>query len=240
MPDARQLGALVENWKQPERPKAEVLTGRYARLEPLEADKHSADLFNAISEDRSGENWNYLPYGPFSSHSAYHRWVKEISAGNDPFFYAAFDQKNHHRCGVAALLRINPRAGSIEIGHINFAPSLQRTPAATEAIFLLMQSVFEAGYRRFEWKCDALNLRSRRAAQRFGFSYEGVFRQALVVKGRNRDTAWFAAIDKEWPALKEAYEAWLSPRNFDAQGRQIERLGDLTGLVRVASDPALK
>lgn len=240
MPEVGKLGALVENWEQPERPKAEVLSGRYARLEPLDADKHSADLFNAISEDRSGQNWDYLPYGPFSSHSAYHRWVKEISAGYDPLFYAVFDQKNHHRCGVAALLRINPRAGSIEVGHINFAPSLQRTPAATEAIFLLMQSVFEAGYRRFEWKCDTLNLSSRRAAQRFGFSYEGVFRQALVVKGRNRDTAWFAAIDKEWPALKEAYLAWLSPKNFDAQGRQVERLGDLTGLVRVASDPALK
>ncbi len=240
MPDGKQLGELVKNWVQPERPGREVLTGRYARLEPLDADRHSADLYNANSADKTGADWDYLPYGPFSSHSAYHRWVKEITAGNDPFFYAVYNLKTHHYCGVASLLRINPRAGSIEVGHINFAPSLQRTPAATEAIFLIMKSVFEAGYRRFEWKCDALNLRSRRAAQRFGFSYEGVFRQALVVKGRNRDTAWFAAIDKEWPALNEAYEAWLSPKNFDEQGQQIERLGDLTGLVRVASDPALK
>lgn len=239
MAEARQLGEVVENWQQPERPAGAVLEGRLVRLEPLEADRHSADLFNAYGEDAAGANWDYLPYGPFSAHSAYHRWVKEITAGNDPFFYAVHDERQHRYCGVAAYLRINPRAGSIEVGHINFAPALQRTLAATEAIFLIMQWAFEAGYRRFEWKCDALNLRSRRAAQRLGLSYEGIFRQALVVKGRNRDTAWFAAIDKEWPALKEAYAAWLSPANFDAQGRQIERLGDLTGLVRVASDPAL-
>jgi RimJ/RimL family protein N-acetyltransferase len=239
MSDIRDLGEVVENWEQPERPSGAVLTGRYVRLEPLDADRHSADLFNANSEDRSGGNWDYLPYGPFSSHSAYHRWVKEITAGNDPLFYAVYNLENERFCGVASYLRINPRAGSIEIGHINFAPSLQRTPAATEVVFLMMKWAFEAGYRRFEWKCNALNLRSRRAAQRFGFSYEGVFRQALVAKGRNRDTAWFAAIDKEWPALKEAYQAWLSPKNFDADGKQIERLGDLTGLVRVASDPAL-
>ena len=125
------------------------------------------------------------------------------------------------------------------MGHINFSPALQRTPAATEAIFLMMSWAFEAGYRRFEWKCDALNIGSRRAAQRFGFSYEGIFRQATVVKGRNRDTAWFAAIDAEWPALKEAFGAWLNPANFDADGAQRERLSDLTKLVRETSDPGL-
>ena len=125
------------------------------------------------------------------------------------------------------------------MGHINFSPALQRTVGSTEAIFLLMQWAFEAGYRRFEWKCDALNRPSRRAAQRWGLSFEGVFRQAMVVKGRNRDTAWFAAIDSEWPALKEAFEVWMRPENFDAEGQQRERLGDLTALVRVTSDPTL-
>lgn len=239
MSKPKDLGEPVENWTRPERPEGEVLTGRTVRLEPLEADRHSADLFAANSEDLTGEIWDYMPYGPFSSHSAYHRWVKEITAGNDPFFYAIQDLSTERFCGVAAYLRINPWAGSIEVGHINYAPALQRTVAGTEAMFLMMQWAFEAGYRRYEWKCNALNMRSRRTAQRLGFSYEGVFRQAMVSKGRNRDTAWFAAIDKEWPALKEAYTAWLSPKNFDDQGRQIEHLGDLTALVRVADDPAL-
>ncbi len=163
-----------------------------------------------------------------------------MSAGDDPFFYAIRNLESGHWQGVASYLRIAPEAGSIEVGHINFSPALQRSRAATEAMFLMMQWAFEAGYRRYEWKCDARNLPSRRAAQRLGLSYEGIFRQASVVKGRNRDTAWFAAIDSEWPALKEAFTAWLSPSNFDSAGRQKERLGDLTGLVRAAGDPALR
>jgi RimJ/RimL family protein N-acetyltransferase len=136
-------------------------------------------------------------------------------------------------------LRITPEAGTIEVGHICIAPELQRGRAATEAMYLMMRWAFEAGYRRYEWKCNALNIASRRAAERLGFSYEGVFRQAAVVKGRNRDTAWFACIDADWPALRECYDVWLSAANFDATGRQKERLSDLTRLVRVASDPAL-
>ena len=139
--------------------------------------------------------------------------------------------------GMASYLRIAPEAGSIEVGNICFGPALQRTRAATETMYLMMQWVFEAGYRRYEWKCNALNMPSRRAAQRLGFSYEGIFRQALVAKGRNRDTAWFAMIDKEWPALREAYQVWLSPANFTAAGKQRESLGDLTQLVRASSDP---
>ena len=141
--------------------------------------------------------------------------------------------------GVASFLRISPGAGTIEVGHINMSPALQRTPAATEAMYLMMQWAFEAGYRRYEWKCNAANIPSRRAAQRLGMSYEGVFRQAAIVKGRNRDTAWFAAIDSEWPALKEAFKAWLDSSNFDVNGRQNERLSDLTRLVRPNSDPSL-
>ena len=228
----------VPDWRPPPCPDATVaLTGRYARLEPLVAERHAALLFRAyVGHDHV---WDFLPYGPFSSAAQYHRWVREMELTEALQFYAIFNTASGAFEGVASFLRIQPEAGSIEVGHINFSPALQRTPAATEAIYLMMAWAFDAGYRRFEWKCDALNAASRRAAQRFGFSYEGVFRQASVVKGRNRDTAWFAAIDSEWPALKEAFGAWLSPTNFDAEGNQRERLADLTRLVRMANDPSL-
>jgi len=229
--------APVPNWTPPPVPAAEVLTGQYARLEQLSAEAHAALLYRAFNgQDRV---WDYMPYGPFSSASQYHRWVRDHEGRADPFFYAIRNLETGGWEGVASYLRVSPEAGSIEVGHINFSPALQKTRAATEAMYLMMRWAFETGYRRYEWKCDALNNGSRRAAQRFGFSYEGVFRQAAVVKGRNRDTAWFAAIDAEWPALREAFEAWLSPANFDSTGQQIERLGDLTGLVRARSDPAL-
>ncbi|WP_394197060.1 GNAT family N-acetyltransferase [Litoreibacter albidus] len=227
----------VDDWTPPRRPDAELLQGRYVQLERLVPDLHAADLHRANSVNDA--IWDYLPYGPFASSAAYHRWARDVTQGADPFFYAIKPLATGHCSGVASYLRIAPEAGSIEVGHVNFSPELQRTPAATEAIFLMMQWAFEAGYRRFEWKCDATNLGSRRAAQRYGFSFEGIFRQAAVVKGRNRDTAWFACIDAEWPALKEAFGAWLAPSNFDAEGCQIEQLGALTSLVRVASDPAL-
>lgn len=231
-------GTPVPGFRPPPRPDSPVLEGRYARLELARADTHAADLHRANSEDRKDAIWAYLPYGPFHSQAAYHRWLKDATAGDDPVFYAVKNLETGRFGGVASYLRINPDAGSIEVGHINFAPELQRTRAATEAIFLMMQWAFEAGYRRFEWKCNALNMASRRAAERYGLSYEGVFRQHLVVQGRNRDTAWFAAIDTEWPALKEAFGAWLLPSNFGPDGRQHERLWDLTRLVRVADDPA--
>ena len=215
---------------------AKLDTARHA-LEPLNAEKHAALLFRAYE----GEDhvWDYLPYGPFSSSAQYHRWVHSVTDKSDPVFFAVRNLATGHFDGVLSLLRIDPAAGSIEVGHINFSPALQRTPVATEALFLTMQWAFEAGYRRFEWKCDALNVPSRRAGQRLGLSYEGTFRQATVYKGRNRDTAWFAAIDKEWPALKEAFRVWLDPSNFNEEGHQIERLSDLTALVRVTSDPTL-
>ena len=234
MPD-RTFGAGLPGWTPPPRPSMAPLDGRFARLVRLDADAHAADLHRANSADAA--IWDYLPYGPFSSAAAYHRWIRGISAGEDPLFYAVQNRQTGHLGGVASYLRITPDMGTIEVGHINFAPELQRSRAATEALYLMMEWVFEAGYRRFEWKCDALNLPSRRAAQRLGFSYEGTFRQAAIVKGRNRDTAWFACIDSEWPALREAYRAWLDPANFDPDGQQIEALSDLTRLVRVASDP---
>lgn len=232
-------GELVKNWQAPIRPDKTALVGKYVRLEALDADRHAADLHRANSIDAVGDIWKYMPYGPFSSVSGYHHWARDMAVVNDPHFYALIDPKTGHAGGVMSLMRISPEVGSIEVGHINIAPEMQRSPAVTEAIFLLMQWVFGAGYRRFEWKCDASNLRSRRSAERFGFSYEGVFRQHVISKGRNRDTAWFACIDKEWPALKEAYSSWLAPANFGPDGVQIEALADLTRLVRVSNDPAL-
>lgn len=231
----RQLDAVVANWSPPASPDLEPMVGTYASLEPLNAEKHAALLFRAFA----GHDvvWDFLSYGPFSSASQYHRWAREHAALEDTHFFAIQNHATRAFEGVASFLRVKPEAGSIEIGHINFSPALQRTPAATEALFLMMEWAFRAGYRRVEWKCNAMNIGSRRAAQRLGFSFEGVFRQAAIVKGRNRDTAWFAVIDDEWPAFKEAFAAWLAPSNFDAQGQQAERLSDLTRLVRFASDP---
>jgi RimJ/RimL family protein N-acetyltransferase len=231
------LGPLVRDWVPPEVPARTRMVGQYAEVAPLQAEAHAAVLFH--SYQGHDHVWHYLPYGPFSSASQYHRWVRDVATSDDPMFFAVRNLQSGQWEGVASYLRITPAAGSIEIGHINFSPALQRTRAATEAMYLMMARAFEHGYRRFEWKCDALNAPSRRAAQRLGLSFEGVFRQAAVVKGHNRDTAWFAAIDGEWPGLKEAFEAWLSPQNFDAEGRQRERLGDLTGLVRAGNDPSL-
>ena len=149
------------------------------------------------------------------------------------------DKTSGDAIGVASYLRINPKEGSIEVGHINFSPRLQQSIGATETMFLMMQWAFENGYRRYEWKCNALNLKSRAAAQRLGFSYEGIFRQATIAKGRNRDTAWFGIIDKEWPDLKQAFQTWLVADNFDSNGQQKQRLSQLTAPVRVKSDPDL-
>lgn len=232
----RELGRPVVGWQAPEQVRAVRLQGRAVRLEPLTVE-HSATLHAANSVDDT--IWDYLPYGPFGDEAAYRAWVASVVAADDPCFHCLIDVKTGKPGGVASLMRINPAAGSVEVGHICFAPVLQRTLAASEAIYLFAEHVFELGYRRFEWKCNALNAGSRRAAQRFGFSFEGVFRNHLVVKGRNRDTAWFAMTDEDWPRLREGWQAWLAAENFDADGRQIRSLGDLTAPGRVASDPGL-
>ncbi len=237
MSDEMRLGRIVEGWAVPPRPTLPVLEGQYARLELLNADRHAAEIHRANCVDDA--IWDFLPYGPFTAAAGYHRWMREITVGNDPVFYAVKNLETGRFEGVASYLRIAPEAGSIEVGHINFSKPLQRTRAATEAMFLMMQWAYGAGYRRYEWKCNALNMGSRRAAERLGFSYEGIFRQAAISKGRNRDTAWYASIDSEWPALKEAFGRWLAPANFTAQGQQIESLSDLSCLVRVVNDPAL-
>jgi RimJ/RimL family protein N-acetyltransferase len=233
----RVLGAVVHAWVVPPKPGPARIVGRHVVLERLDADAHATDLFEAFVSDAS--LWDYMYSGPFTSASSFHRWIRESAADAAMVYYAIRDLASDTCTGMAAYLRIAPDAGSIEVGSICFGPAFQRTKGATEAMYLMMKWAFDAGYRRYEWKCNALNLPSRRAAQRLGFSYEGVFRQAVVVKGRNRDTAWFAMIDKEWPALREAYRAWLSPANFTALGVQRESLADLTRLVRAASDPLL-
>ena len=226
----------LADWRVPPAPVGVVLTGRFVRLEKLDADAHARDLFAAYQGH--DQVWDYLPYGPFETFEAYHEWLVTTLKEKTTLFYAIVDTATDEAVGVASYLRINPASGSIEVGHLNFSPRLQRTKAATEAMFLMMQWAFEAGYRRYEWKCDASNLPSRRAAVRLGFSYEGVFRQATVVKGRNRDTAWFACIDSEWPALQKAFQTWLSDDNF-ADNRQVTSLSTFTGNIRVSTDPAL-
>ena len=233
----RPLGERVEGWTPPERPGPEKIIGKYVELELLSAQKHAVHLFQSFQGH--DDVWDYMPSGPFTSSTQFYRWVGVMTKADDPLFYAIRNLASGKWEGLASFLRVKPDAGSIEVGYISFAPPLQQTTAATEAMFLMMHWAFEAGYRRYEWKCNALNKPSRRAAQRLGFTYEGICRQATVVKGRNRDTAWFAIIDKEWPALKDAYDVWLSPRNFGQTGEQKERLGNLTGLVWVASDPLL-
>lgn len=233
----RQFGDVVSGWVVPVRPGPAAIAGRLALLERLDGAAHAEGLFRAYAA--SDAIWGYLPYGPFERAGDYRGWVDGMAAQNDPFFYAIRDRASGGLGGVASFLRITPQAGSIEVGHINLSVRLQRSACATEALFLMMQWAFDAGYRRYEWKCDALNLPSRRAAARFGFSYEGLFRQAAIVKGRNRDTAWFAVIDKDWPALRAAYRQWLDPANFDGAGRQRLSLAALTAPLLGTRDPVL-
>ena len=224
----------LSGWVPPPRPAARALEGRYVRLEPLAAGHGVAlDAANRVDD----AIWTWLPYGPFADAAAYSAWLERVAGREDPMFFALLDRASGLPGGVASLMRISPEAGSIEVGHICLSRAMQRTRAASEMVFLFAREVFGLGYRRFEWKCDAANAASRRAAQRFGFSFEGVFRQHMVVKGRNRDTAWFAMTDGDWACLRPGWEAWLAPANFDAEGRQKRRLGALTAPCRVSSDP---
>ena len=223
------IGFPVPGWSPRPRPPRTIMAGRLVRLEPLEAGRHAADLHRAFAAEPSGRHFTYLSVEPFADADAVAAWIEASCRGDDPLFHAIVEPTSGRALGVAAYLRIDPAAGSIEVGHINLAPALQRTAAATEAMVLMMSRAFDAlGYRRYEWKCDALNEPSRRAAVRLGFTYEGLFRQATVYKGRNRDTAWYAIIDREWPALRAAYARWLDAANFDPAGRQRESLAALT------------
>ncbi|MEQ9488044.1 MAG: GNAT family protein [Alphaproteobacteria bacterium] len=223
------IGAPLPDWKACDRPPRTVLEGRYCRLEPVDIEKHADGLFAAFREDREDRIWTYLPYGPFETVEALRDWMGKTCLSDDPQFFTIVDTASGAIGGVASYLRIAPPVGCIEVGHINYAPRLQKSAAATETMYLMMKQVFETlGYRRYEWKCDSLNAGSMGAAKRLGFTFEGIFRQATIYKGRNRDTAWFSIVDSEWPALREAFEIWLSPDNFDEAGKQRLSLSGLT------------
>lgn len=219
------IGEPLPNWSAREPPARTPMWGRSCVLEPLDPARHLDDLWRAVRMDTSGAMWTYLAYGPFASVDDYREWMMASCLGADPLFFAIVERASGRASGLASYLRIAPAVGTIEIGHLQFSPQLQRTTVATEALFLMLRRAFsELGYRRCEWKCDDLNEPSRRAAERLGFRFEGVFRQATVYKGRNRDTAWYAVLDSEWPALEAAFAAWLDPRNFDDQGQQRRSL----------------
>ncbi len=223
------IGFALPNWIPPSFPPRVPLEGRFCRLEPLDPEVHAESLFVANALDTENRQWTYLAYGPFETLEHYRAWMETACRTTDPLFYAVRDHVTNRAVGVGSFLRIEPHQGCIEIGHLNFSFLLQRTPASTEALFLMIDQAFALGYRRCEWKCDSLNAPSRAAAQRLGFSFEGIFRQATVYKKRNRDTAWYAITDKDWSALREVFLTWLNSANFDEQGKQRIRLSDLTG-----------
>lgn len=220
------IGEDVPGWAPRPWPPQTPMQGRYCRLEKLDPDRHGKALYAAYREAPDWRDWTYLPRGPFDTEGAYIAWARENAALNDPWHFTVL--VDGEPVGTLAHMRIDPSNGVIEVGAIMYAPRLQRTPAATEAIYLMMRRAFdELGYRRHEWKCDALHAGSRHAAERYGFRFEGIFAQAIVYKGRSRDTAWYAVTDKEWPVLRAAFETWLAPGNFDAQGRQKQSLASL-------------
>ena len=219
----------LTDWQPCPLPQNQPLAGRFVRLEPLDGTRHGDDLWLALQGPGSDPAlWDYLPYGPFASRETFDAWLTGNAQSCDPLFFGVIDLASQRAVGLLSYLRIAPKNGCIEIGHIAFGAAMQRTPGATEAVWLLARHAFDdLGYRRLEWKCNALNTRSMRAAERLGFVYEGLFRQHMLVKGQNRDTAWFAMIDGEWPARRAAFERWLAADNFDATGRQLRRLEQL-------------
>jgi RimJ/RimL family protein N-acetyltransferase len=221
------MSTALKDWTARPRPQRRILEGRYVRLEPLEADRHGDGLFEIATAGDAHERFRWLFEHPPASREELQPWLEKSQAGEDPLFFAVIDKAGGSVAGRQSLMRIDPAFGVIEIGHIFWSALIARKPAATEAQYLFLKYVFgELGYRRYEWKCHNLNEPSKRAALRFGFRFEGVFRQHMVFKGGNRDTAWFSIIDKEWPQLSQAYEAWLDPSNFDAAGRQVRRLDE--------------
>jgi RimJ/RimL family protein N-acetyltransferase len=227
----------LRDWTPPEMVCNRALEGRYVRLERLEAARHGADLWAGFDGDAS--LWRWMSVGPFANEAGFFGWLAQAEAATDTLFYALCAPMGG-ACGITSYLRDTPAMGVIEIGNITYAPGLQGTPASTEATALLLAQAFAAGYRRVEWKCNARNLPSRRAAERLGFSFEGIFRRHMIVKGASRDTAWFAITEDEWPQIAAALETWLAPDNFDSQGRQKVRLGALTASARVSRDPDLQ
>ncbi|GKX34959.1 MAG: acetyltransferase GCN5 [Rhizobiaceae bacterium MnEN-MB40S] len=222
------MAGNLEHWTGCPRPERTALEGRFARLEPLSAAAHGDGLFSAATMDDAAARFTYLPEIPPSSRADFQPWLETAQASDDPLYFVVIDKANGAVGGRQTLMRITEGMGVIEIGHIYWSSLIARTPVTTEAFFLFARYVFDTlGYRRFEWKCDNANAPSKRAVLRFGMTPEGVFRQAAVVKGRNRDTAWFSIIDAEWPVLRNAFEQWLDPANFDGEGRQFRRLEEM-------------
>lgn len=219
---SRPVGFKVDPLPPGLAPDGRPLFGRWVRLEAVSASRHGRDLFEGFdASDPEGAIWTYLGYGPFTRYETFHEWLKGREASRDPWFYAFIRRDTGKAAGMGAFMRLDAANAVIEIGHIWMTPAMQRTRESTESIYLMMRHAFdELGVRRLEWKCDSLNAPSRRAAERFGFTFEGIFRQHFIVKGRNRDTAWYAMIDREWPARRAHFQAWLKDANFDEQGRQ--------------------
>jgi len=226
------VGFPLSDWVPAVTPTKARLTGRYCELVGLDAEQHGADLYAANSLDVEQRMWTYLPYGPFASFDEYRVWLRAAQQSTDPLYFAVIDPATQRAVGVVSYLRIDPKNGVIEVGHLAYSPHLQRTPAATECMYLLMKYAFELGYRRYEWKCDALNAPSRAAAERLGFQYEGLFRQAVIYKQRSRDTTWYSLLDRDWPSLRPAFERWLAPSNFNEKGEQLLKLSHLTAHAR--------
>ncbi|CBV43061.1 GNAT family N-acetyltransferase [Halomonas elongata] len=237
------VGPELAHWKAPSALEAECLEGRFCRLEPLDAGRHAESLWQAWREpapalDNDHEacaRWTYLGGRPFDDEAGCRAWLARMGEDRELLCYAVVDLADGQAVGLAAYLNSVPVDGRIEIGHLNFSPRLSRTPMSSEALMLMMAHAFDKGYRRLEWKCDALNAPSRRAAERLGFRFEGVFRQHRVVAGRNRDTAWFAVLDGEWPAIRDCHRRWLAPENFDAAGRQRRSLASMTAALQPAN-----
>jgi RimJ/RimL family protein N-acetyltransferase len=226
-PASQPIGPLVDA-RPAKRPERITLKGQWIRLAPLDAEKHADALFEGANGGDKDRVWTYLFDGPYTDPAAFKASIAAKAQSADPLFFAIVDNTTGAAVGYQTFLRIEPTHRVIEVGNILYTPALQRTAGATEAQYLFARYVFDdLGYRRYEWKCNALNAPSKRAAERFGFTFEGIFRQHMIVKGRNRDTAWFAMLDNEWPARKAAYERWLKPDNFDAAGRQKVSLSDL-------------
>lgn len=220
----------MREWRGAARPERVVLEGAYARLEPLNVARHARALFASAREEGAEERHRYLMDGVPEDEESYGQWVERVAAGEDPLVFAVVDRETGRAEGRQALMRVEARHGVIEIGGILWGPAIARTRVTTEAVYLMGEYVFERlGYRRLEWKCDSRNAASRRAAERFGFQFEGIFRQHMVVKGENRDTAWFAMLDGEWPRVKAGFVRWLEAGNFDAAGRQVRRLEECRG-----------
>ena len=218
----------LSSWTSRPRPRRQAMEGRFVRLEPLDPAAHGDGLFQVSTVPDAAERFRYLFDVPPESRTAFQPWLEKAAASEDPLFFTVIDRESGEVAGRQTLMRIDPAFGVAEIGNIYWGPPIARRPAATEALYLFARHIFDGlGYRRFEWKCNDANAPSKRAALRFGFAFEGVFRQHMVVKGENRDTVWFSIIDKEWPVVKAAFEHWLAPGNFDRSGEQRRRLEDI-------------